>query len=339
MADGGAGAMEWRGLHLMDSGAGSLPGLVRLVHEVLAPHRCNVFVFEIDYNFRFSSHPEIAGKDAWTPAQAGELAAACRAEGIRLIPQVNCLGHQSWKEPPGALLRAHPEFEEPPGGTAPQAKLGSKDFYCRSWCPRHPGIHSFVGDLLGELLDAFKADAFHAGMDEVYVIASPDCPRCRGADPAGLFAGEVNALHGLVAKRGAGMLMWGDRLLDGDATGYGAWEGATNGTHPAIDMIPKDIVVCDWHYEARDDYPSLDILPGRGFRTWPTTWKNLDGARKLMAAARGRRDPRLLGILTTVWYPADRLIAALFGGDADESAKATAATMLTALDEAWKPGA
>ena len=343
--------LAWRGLHLMDSGAAGLPGLRRLVDEVLAPRHANVLVYEIDYNFRFASHPELAGPDAWSGSQAKELADACAAAKIRLIPMINCLGHQSWKEPPGALLKAHPEFEEPPGGTAPQAKLGAKEFYCRSWCPRHPQVNSFVGDLVDELLDAFRGDAFHAGMDEVYVIASEACPRCRGADPAVLYAEAVNALHGRIAARGASMLMWGDRLLDGKATGYGDWEGATNGTDRAIDLIPKDIVVCDWHYEPLQAYPSLEILPGKGFRTWPTVWRNLEGARKFMAAASGRGDPKVLGVLTTVWFPAARLLGALFGGDDTDhgvspsgenpaaAASAAARTMQTALEEAWTPPA
>lgn len=332
-------AFNWRGLHLMDSGAKDLPGLRRLVEEVLAPRHANVFVFEIDYNFRFSSHPEVAGPDAWTAAQARELSDACKAAGIRLVPQINCLGHQSWKEPPGPLLKAHPEFEEAPGGAAPQAKLGSKEFYCRSWCPRHPQVHGYVGDLIDELCDAFGADAFHAGMDEVFVIASESCPRCRGADPAELYAESVNALFRRTSARKAGMMIWGDRLLDGKATGYGDWEGATNGTARAIELIPKDIIVCDWHYEPLAAYPSLSILPGKGFRTWPTVWRNPEGAKAFAKAARVAADPRVLGILTTVWYPASRLLSALFGGEVDEVTRQAARTMQSTLEDAWTPGA
>ncbi|MEK7765533.1 MAG: hypothetical protein AAB368_04785, partial [bacterium] len=93
----------WRGLHVLDSGASSLPAILRLIREILVPAGANVLVYEIDFNFRFASHPELAGKDAWDRESVETLAAACRGEGIRLIPQVNCLGHQSWLEPPGAL--------------------------------------------------------------------------------------------------------------------------------------------------------------------------------------------------------------------------------------------
>jgi hypothetical protein len=51
--------------------------------------------------------------------------------------------------------------------------------------------------------------------------------------------------------------MWGDRLIDGKKYDFGEWEASTNGTAAAIDLIPKDIIVCPWHYELRDNYPSI----------------------------------------------------------------------------------
>ena len=44
--------------------------------------------------------------------------------------------------------------------------------------------------------------------------------------------------------------MWGDRFLDGELTGLGKWEASMDDTAPAIDLVPKDIVICDWHYES-----------------------------------------------------------------------------------------
>jgi len=75
------------------------------------------------------------------------------------------------------------------------------------------------------------------------LIASEHCARCRGKDPADLFARAVNDLHGhIVGQRMVEMLMWADRLLDANSTRYGKWEAADNGTAPAIDRIPKDIL-------------------------------------------------------------------------------------------------
>ena len=70
------------------------------------------------------------------------------------------------------------------------------------------------------------------------------------------------------------MLMWGDRLLDAKTTGHSRWEASTNGTAPAIDRIPTDIVVCDWHYGRQDDYPSIPLLQKKRFRVWPAGWRD-----------------------------------------------------------------
>jgi hypothetical protein len=290
-------------------GPDSLPLLKRVISEALAPMGINVMIFEINYNFQFKSHPEVAGAQPWSTAQVRELVDACRAKNIRLIPQINCLGHQSWAKNTGPLLTKHPELDETP--LVPKDNTG---IYCRSWCPLHPDINRIVFDLVDELVDAFQADAFHVGMDEVFLIGSDQCPRCKGKDPAELFSISVNSLHGHIAGvRKLTMLMWGDRLLDATTTGYGRWEAANNGTAPAIDRIPKDIIMCDWHYEKRDDYPSIPYFQQKGFNVWPSGWRKLEGTQALIAAEQKYAGERMLGHLFTVWSGGDRFMHALLG--------------------------
>jgi hypothetical protein len=282
-------------MHLMLGSAADVPGLRRLIAEQLAPMGVNVLVLEVDYNFRLQSHPEIGGDV--TKADAREVAAVCREHGIRVIPLLNCLGHQSWGKDVGGLLRAHPELEE-----APDISMDDPAFYCQSWCPLHPDVNPIVLDLMDELLDAFQADALHVGMDEVFIIGSEKCPRCKGKPTAELFAKAVNDYHAhLVGERGVEMLMWGDRLLDAATSGYGMWEAAANGTAPAIDMVPKDIIMCDWHYEVLDGYPSLKLFQEKGFRVWPCPWRDPEAARRLIAAAKDGATEKMLGMCGTGW--------------------------------------
>jgi Glycosyl hydrolase family 20, catalytic domain len=255
-----------------------------------------VLVLEVDYNFQFASHPEIC-QGTLTKADAREVAAVCRAHGIRVIPLLNCLGHQSWSKKTFTLLSKHPEFDE-----TPNIPLDNPDIYCRSWCPLHPDVNPLVFDLMDELLDAFEAKALHVGMDEVFLIASEQCPRCRGRSPAELFARAVNDYHRhLVDEKGVEMLMWADRLLNAKETGYGEWEAAANGTDPAVDMVPKDIIMCDWHYEVRDRYPSLRLFQDKGFRVWPCPWRNPKAAQLFLDAAKQNATDRMLGVLCTGW--------------------------------------
>jgi hypothetical protein len=154
-------------------------------------------------------------------------------------------------------------------------------------------------------------------MDEVFLIASEQCERCRGKDPAALFAKAVNDCHRhLVGKRKVKMLMWGDRLLDDKQMKYGEWEASRNGTAPAVDLIPKDIIICDWHYELREAYPSVPYFQRKGFRVWPASWRQSQAAVALLEYSRKNASERMIGHLCTTWSGADQVARVLLGEDA-----------------------
>jgi Glycosyl hydrolase family 20, catalytic domain len=183
------------------------------------------------------------------------------------------------------------------------------------------GVNTLI--VIDELIDAFGADAFHVGMDEVFLMAHPSCTRCKGKDPAELFAKSVNDLHKhIVDERGLTMLMWADRLLDDKKFGYGEWEASKNGTGPAIDMIPKDIIMCDWHYEKRPEgYPSVVYLQEKGFRMLPSTWRSQDAALAMLREARTKATPKMLGHLCTTWVGAQGFCRALLDEPPPEDTK------------------
>jgi hypothetical protein len=286
----------WRGTHL---GIGSDRQVQALIQQLprLAADGVNVIIAEVDYSFEFQTHPELRTADFISKPRARELAEAAREHGIRLIPQLNCLGHQSWRKTTLPLLEKYPQFDETPGQFP-----NNTNIYCRSWCPQNPEVNRTVFALIDELIDGFEADAFHVGMDEVFLLASEFCPRCKGGDSAKLFAKAVNDLHGhIVGKRKLDMLLWGDRLLDAKALKYSKWEASNNGTQAAIDLVPKDLIVCDWHYGKQSNYPSVPLLLGKGFRVWPSGWQPLEAARAFSAFARQQKNPRMLGYLCTTW--------------------------------------
>ncbi len=295
------------------------PLFLRVVEEVLPAAGYDTLVLLIQYHFPYRSHPDVAHANALAPAQVREIATACRRQRIRLIPGMNLLGHQSGKDlgTLGGLLRVHPEFDETPDLAAVR--------YCRSLCPRHPEVADVVCGLMDEMLDGFQADALHVGCDEVFEIGH--CPRCRGIPAATLFADWIKTLHAhLVGKRHVEMLMWSDRLLDGEATGYGEWEASMNQTHPAVDLIPRDILCCDWHYEARAEYPSVPFLTEKGFRTVVCPWRDVNATRALLDYTDTVRTDKLAGVLQTSWYATTRICRALLdaAGCGDEEARQVA---------------
>ncbi len=304
--------MERRGIHVLMGDRSKLSAVERLVREIAPSLYLNYVILEINGYLQYKSHPEVSEPDSMTATDARTLAEAARANGIELVPMYNCLGHQSWKDKPGPLLRAHPEFNE-----GPDMDATAEDFYCMSWCPNHPDLNPVLFDLFDELLEAFGAKAFHVGMDEVFVLGQ--CPRCKGTPKADLFAKAVNDYHGhLVGRRGVEMQMWGDRLLDADEMGYGAWESSENDTHRAIESVPSDIVMCDWHYEIMDDFPSVGSFQEKGFRVWPSGWNKPESITKLIDVSRRNATSKMLGYLATTWTDVEKLVAGLSGEPADD---------------------
>jgi hypothetical protein len=97
------------------------------------------------------------------------------------------------------------------------------------------------------------------------------------------------------------MLMWADRLFDAKKYNWGEWEAAKNGTAPAVDLIPKDIILCPWHYERMEAYPSIPMFVGKGFRVLPASWRKLDASKALIEYSRKVGSPKVLGHLFTTW--------------------------------------
>jgi hypothetical protein len=296
--DANAKPKPWRAVHLLDYNTDATLDALGQNLPTLAQRGINVIILEVDYNFAFKSHPELKrGDNPITREGARRFAALCRKSNIRLIPEFQSLGHQSWKAETFPLLTVYPKFDLTPG-----AFPNNEGIYCREWDPLNAEVWQVVFKLLDEIIDAFRADAMHVGMDEVFLLGSEQSPSTKGQDPAVLFAKAVNELHQhLVGKRRVEMLMWSDRLVDGEKYDLGEWEASKNGTAAAIDMIPKDIIMCPWHYEVRESYPSIPMFIAKGFRVLPAGWKNVDATKALMTYGRTQVDEKMLGHMFTTW--------------------------------------
>ncbi len=294
---------------------------ITLIDNELAPAGVNTLILRVDFGYRFTSRPELAEGNPLEKEDVKKLVAVCRKHHIRLIPQINLLGHQSWATKPGKLLVVYPQFDETPKIQFPEEyKWPNPDgLYCKSYCPLHPEVHDVVFDLVDEIVEVFEADAFHAGMDEVFYIAHPDCPRCQGHDPAVLFAGEVTKIHNHLAASGKELWIWGDRLIEGKTTGIGLWEGSYNQTHRAIDMIPQEVVICDWHYEQA--HPTPVLFASKGFRVVTCPWNNpavavaqINMMKLLRENSSKVMKERYAGMVHTYWSGARNFLDGMAGG-------------------------
>ena len=288
---------------------------IKFINTELVPRTVNTLILRVDYAYQYESHPELRDSLSLSKADIQKLVSACKKNSIRIIPQINLLGHQSWAGTTHKLLKVYPQLDETPNVKMPVTYTwpNADGLYCKSYCPLHPDVHKIVFELVDEICDAFETDAFHAGMDEVFYLGNDSCPRCSGRDKAELFAGEVRTVRDHLAQQNRRLWIWGDRLLDGKTTGLGIWEASYNNTYRAVDMIPRDVIICDWHYERPDPTPVFFAMKGLDVVTCPWRMPNVAAAQTAdMARFRQEATPEMKshfqGMMQTVWSDADSFL-------------------------------
>lgn len=309
-----------RGLAIAAPKINEVDRFVKFIHEELAPRNINTLVLRVDYNYQFESHPELSDENALGKKDIKKLVSAANDNQIKLIPQINLLGHQSSAGTIGNLLKVYPEFDETPHVKMPEKYEwpNADGLYCKSYCPLHPEVHKVVFALMDEIVTVFETDAFHAGMDEVFYIGDDKCPRCQGLDKAELFAGEVTKIRNHLALNDRRLWIWGDRLIDGKTTGIGLWEGSYNRTHRAVDMIPKDVVINDWHYEKPVGTPVYFAM--KGFDVVSCAWRKphvgVSHVEDMFLFRRNNTEvmqDRFAGVMLTVWSGVTPFLDGFYG--------------------------
>ena len=231
-----------------------------------------------------SIHADNGGGSVLDQATVRELARHCRERGMEVIPEVPLLSHADY------LLTRHPELAE-----------RREDPYPDTYCPSNPATYALVFDVLEEVLDVFQPAVVNIGHDEYYSIGL--CDRCKGRPAPEVFAGDIMRLHDFLAARGVRTQMWGEKLIearfkDGTPLG-GAERPGIPATHPAIEMIPRDVEILHWYWgidrRYEDEYlrRGLAITYGNfeasGFPEWASRIRQ-EGVRGVVISNWGATD-------------------------------------------------
>jgi hypothetical protein len=328
-----------RGLCIASPRRAEVDKFVGFIRDELVPGRINTLILRVDYNYRFESHPELSDSDALTKSDVRKIVKVCRENHIKIIPQIDLLGHQSDDNRLGNLLRAYPGFDETPWVKMPLKYTwpNPDKLYCKSYCPLNPKVHDIVFDVMDEICDVYETDAFHAGMDEVFYLGEEQCPLCSGRDKAELFAGEVTAIRDHLSLKNRRLWIWGDRLIDGKTTGLGEWEASYNNTYRAIDLIPKDVMICDWHYERPDQTAVYFAMKGFDVVTCP--WREpsiavaqVDDMIRFRKSSTPEMKERFRGVVQTQWSGAGRFIDSYYGKGNEKSGSNAGSCFRALLD-------
>src|SRR3954463_875523 len=67
----------------------------KFITEELAPRKVNTLIVRVDYNYEYKSHPEfVTDSSTLKKGDIKKMVNACKKNNIRIIPQINLLGHQ-----------------------------------------------------------------------------------------------------------------------------------------------------------------------------------------------------------------------------------------------------
>lgn len=225
-----------------------------------------------------------ASPNAYSKREAADLAAYARSRGINLIPELATLGHTRYIT----------------GGSSPFVELAETEQYFSSISPVAPRSRELIGALLDEVIDVFDSPLIHVGLDEVNLGGHPLTAAALKTQSAGeLFADYVRFLHGRVTASGRRMMMWGDFLLKDPAVAA---------------AVPKDILVANWKYDPEVTIESTKQLAAHGFEV--VACPALISYNQPLAAGESwaypnvremashrRREPKVVGTITTIWTP------------------------------------
>jgi hypothetical protein len=298
-ADGGAGggatiptceiddspSLAFRGVHLF-TGRDSVPFYTTLVENVLARFKLNHAVLECDYT-EWETDKNIWTKDSVPKSQVAQYVRVSRENGIEPIPLVQSLGHMEWMFKNGQ----NRDLAEDPDTPYAYAVTNEKTY-------------AFIHGVYKEALELFRGtDYFHIGHDEVAIRGRyPYRAEAKQLGETALLLRDVERHRQFFEHDGVKMMLWGDMLLHRSESN----DAAANAKSPAEakhrrDSLPRDAVICDWHYQpaAPADYRSLKLFRDEGFtRTIACTWYN---PANIYAFAEAARRYGAWGLLQTTW--------------------------------------
>ncbi|MBN1864292.1 MAG: family 20 glycosylhydrolase [Victivallales bacterium] len=204
--------------------------------DFIAANGYNSLTLYLEGRIRTDSFPYPSKNESYSPDQIRRIVDLASARELDVIPVVSTLGHAE-------KFLCHKELEslaELRGGR--EGRFGNQ---LGMFCPSLDETFVFLETYLTEIAELFPSKYFHAGCDESWDIGY--CPVCRdriefdGQTQSSIFSEHLRRSRRIITEKlGKRMIVWDDMFE----------------MYPeALDEIPKDIVMCSWHYGTIADIP------------------------------------------------------------------------------------
>ena len=156
------------------------------------------------------------------------------------------------------------------------------------------------------MIELFESPFFHLGHYEIQFKNRGQqvgvCERCRSfGSPADVLAYDINEIHKQVTNAGARAMLWGDLLIDPALDG-GNVNGEAGEVFRAVDRVPRDLLITDWHYTPAENYHSNEFFIEKGFDVTGAVWFSMPG---ISAYTQHARQSGAGGMIMTTWCRPD----------------------------------
>ncbi len=273
--------MRWRAVS-DDISRGPVPTVDYIKRQIRteAFFKLNMHSFYMEHTFASESHPLIGpAGGSLTPAEIRELVAYARRYHVELVPEQQTFGHLH----KALRLEKYAELAETPYGDV--------------LSPQQEGSYKLIADWYRELNELFPGQFFHVGEDETFELGegqSRDAAKTRGV--GAIYFEHLNRVRDVLKPYNRRLMFWGDIALH----------------HPdLIGNIPKDMIVMNWQYGARDDFEAsirpfkdagLEQFACPGAQNWNQIFPNLEAARKnIVNFVRDGQKAGAIGMMNTTW--------------------------------------
>jgi hexosaminidase len=273
--------MRWRAVS-DDISRGPVPTVDYIKRQLRteAFFKLNMHSFYMEHTFASESQPLIGpAGGSLTPSEIRDLVAYARRYHVELVPEQQTFGHLH----KALRLEKYAELAETPYGDV--------------LSPQQEGSYKLIADWYRELNELFPGQFFHIGEDETFELGegqSKDAVKARGV--GAIYFEHLNRVRDVLKPYNRRLMFWGDIALH----------------HPdLIGNIPKDMIVMNWQYGARDEFWS-DIKPFQdaglqqfvcpGAQNWNQIFPNLEAARKnIVNFVRDGQKAGAIGMMNTTW--------------------------------------
>ena len=218
-----------------------------VLSEVMARYKMNVL--EPDITMTYDSHPEIPltyGEPVPKPAAADYVSFA-RQCFMEIIGCGAGFEGSDGSFTNGTLNANLREDQSAPDQSGPE-----------NLCPQNPAAIQLVNECRQERIDLLHPAYMQIGQSEYAAMRAPSCPRCGGLSNIDWFVMCLTNDANYYASKGIRPVMWGDMLRQDMPA------GATWGTWQCVPNVPKSIIVQDWDYSTKTDFPSLATWNANG---------------------------------------------------------------------------